>query len=79
MIEIPRKPALICAGGVLFYLVLAKLFLAIVPGPREPIQYMVAGAFATAITLGVAFVCYALGFIAPEKLLRTVRRSARPS
>lgn len=80
LMKVPgMKSALISAGVVLFYLAMAKLFLSIVPEPREPLQYMVAGAFATAISLLIAFICYALGFISPEVILRTVRRSAQSS
>lgn len=77
--KVGKKPALISAGGVLFYLAMAKLFLAIVPEPREPLQYMVAGAFATAISLLIASAAYALGYISPEVILRTVRRSGQSS
>jgi multisubunit Na+/H+ antiporter MnhB subunit len=74
-----RKPALVLSGVVLFYLAMAELFLAALPQPREPLQYMVAGAFATAVSLLVAFVLYATGRIAPETILRTVRRSGQSS
>jgi hypothetical protein len=74
-----RKHAFILAGVVLFYLIMAEMFLLALPEPREPLQYMVAGAFATAVSLLVAFVLYALGRISPELIVRTVRRSAQSS
>jgi hypothetical protein len=74
-----KKPALWLAGGVLFYLGMAALFLLVLPKPIEALQYMVAGAFATAVSLLVAFVLYALGCISPELIVRTVRRSAQSS
>jgi polyferredoxin len=74
-----RKSAVVCALIVLFYSGLAGVFLLAMPQPRQAIHYMVAGAFATGVSLLVAFVLYAFGRINPEFLLRTVRRSAQSS
>ena len=74
-----RLPLLIIPGAILFYLAAAGLFLLALPQPREPLQYMVAGAFATAISLLALFVLYAFGRITPAALARTVRRSAQSS
>jgi hypothetical protein len=74
-----KKPSFIFAGVVLSYFGIAGLFLVMLPQPREPLQYMAAGAFATAVSLLVALVLYALGRIPAETILRTVRRSGQPS
>jgi hypothetical protein len=72
-----RKSVVVCAAVVLFYVGMAELFLMVLPQPRESLHYMVAGAFATGVSLMVAFVIYALGGIDPEIIVRTVRRSAQ--
>jgi hypothetical protein len=74
-----QKPAFILGGIVLFYFAAAELFLLAVPQPREPLQYMVAGAFATGISLLVAFAVYALGRFSLGTTARTARRSAQSS
>ena len=74
-----RKCAFVCGGAVLFYVAMASLFLALLPQPRVPVHYMVAGAFATGVSLLAAFVCYILGFIPASTILRIVRRSAQLS
>jgi hypothetical protein len=74
-----KKLAMIVAGVVLFYLAMAEVFLLALPKPHEPLQYMVAGAFATAISLLVPFVLYALGRLSPATIARTVRGSGRSS
>ena len=74
-----KKPRLILAGVVLFYFAMAELFLLVLPQPREALHYMVAGAFATGVSLLAAFVLYALGRIPAETILRTFRRSGQSS
>ncbi len=74
-----KKSPFVFAGVVLFYLTIAEMFLMALPEPIEPLEYMVAGAFATGISLLLAFVLYAVGCISPEVILRTVRRSAQSS
>ena len=73
------KPAIFPCGAVLFYLAMAKMFLLALPGPREPLHYMVAGAFATAVSLLVAFALYTLGRFSPDLNVRIVRRSGQSS
>ena len=68
-----------CILFVLFYAAMAGVFLLALPHPREAIHYMVAGAFATGLSLLVAFVLCAFGRINPELIVRTVRRSAQSS
>ena len=55
---------LFLAGAAVFYPAAARLFLLALPQPREPLQYMVAGAFATAVTLLGAFLVHALSRVA---------------
>jgi hypothetical protein len=43
----------ITAAMVMLYYVLAKLLLLALPQPHGPFQYLVAGAFAAAISLGI--------------------------
>lgn len=74
-----KKRVAVSAAVVLFYVGLAQLFLMVIPQPREAIHYMVAGAFATGVSLMGAFVIYALGGIDPELIVRTVRRSSQSS
>ena len=54
------KAAVFLAAALVFYPLMAELFLLALPKPREPLQYMVAGAFATAVTLLGAFVVHAV-------------------
>ncbi len=68
-----------CILFVLFYAAMAGVFLLALPHPREAIHYMVAGAFATGLSLLAAFVMCAFERINPELILRTVRRSAQSS
>jgi len=74
-----RRLALLLGGALLFYSAMADLFLLMLPQPREPVHYMVAGAFATGISLLVAFVLCAIGRISPATIVRIVRRSAQSS
>jgi hypothetical protein len=74
-----KLPLLVIPGAVLFYLAMGGLFLLALPQPREPLQYMVAGAFATGISLLGVFVLYALGRISPSLIGRTVRKSGQSS
>lgn len=74
-----KKRPFILAGTALFYVAMAELFLLALPRPREPIHYMVAGAFATGVSLLAWFVCYVLGRIAPALIVRIVRRSGQSS
>jgi len=72
-----KKPLLILPGAVLFYLGVAGLFLLALPKPHEQLQYMVAGAFATAISLLSVFVLYAFGRLTPATISRAVRRNSQ--
>ena len=74
-----KKPAYVWTVILALYVAMAGLFLMIIPQPREALQFMVAGAFATGVSLLVAFALYALGRINPEVVVRTVRRSAQSS
>lgn len=74
-----RKPLLLIPGAFLFYLAAAGLFLLALPKPHEQLQYMVAGAFATAMSLLAVFVLYAFGRLTPAAFARTVRRNERSS
>lgn len=74
-----KKPGFVWALILCLYIASAGLFLMVIPQPREALQYMVAGAFATGVSLALAFVLYVLGGIDPELIVRTVRRSAQSS
>ncbi|MDR3701031.1 MAG: hypothetical protein P4L56_15395 [Candidatus Sulfopaludibacter sp.] len=74
-----RKSAAVCILFVLFYAAMAGVFLVALPHPREAIHYMVAGAFATGLSLLAAFVLCAFGRIDPELIVRIVRRSGQSS
>jgi hypothetical protein len=45
----------VSAGLLLLFLLAIAAFLAAIPGPRRPLQYMVAGSAATAVTIAAAF------------------------
>ena len=74
-----KKPGFVWTLILCLYFASAGAFLLIIPQPREALQFMVAGAFATGISLAVAFVLYAIGGIDPELIVRTARRSVQSS
>ncbi len=74
-----KKPGFVWTAILSFYAGMAGIFLMMIPEPREALQFMVAGAFATGVSLFVAFVLYVSGRINPETIVRTVRRSAQSS
>ena len=50
-----KPPAILAASLILIFAVLIGILLWVIPGERQPFDYMVAGTFATAITLVVLF------------------------
>ena len=74
-----RKPLLIIPGAILFYFAMAGMFILALPKPHEQLQFMVAGAFATAMSLLAVFVLYAFGRLMPAAIARTVRRTEQSS
>jgi hypothetical protein len=50
-----KRAAFVAIGGLLVFVVLAKLLLWLVPPPHGRLQYMIAGTAATAAALGTVF------------------------
>lgn len=50
-----KPPVILIASLILIFTALIGILLWIIPGERQPFDYMVAGTFATAITLLVLF------------------------
>jgi hypothetical protein len=53
------RPAVLVPGMIVLYVGLAAVFLAAMPEPRGPFEYLVAGSFATGICLLIGFGLYA--------------------
>ncbi|MBZ5577812.1 MAG: hypothetical protein LAP40_14720 [Acidobacteriia bacterium] len=50
-----KRPILLFGGFAGLFAVFVVLLLWVLPGPRRPFDYMVAGTFATALALAVLF------------------------
>ena len=53
-----RRPGLLLGGTVFLFVFLAGLMLLVLPHPHQPFTYLVAGTFATGISLFVVFVLF---------------------
>jgi hypothetical protein len=69
-----KRPAVLIIGLMVLYIGLAVVFLLVMPEPRGPFEYLVAGAFATGICLVIVFALNAKSILG-----RTARRNERSS
>ena len=69
-----KRPAVLIIGLIVLYIGLAVIFLLAMPQPRGPLEYLVAGAFATGICLMIGF-----GLYAKSTLGRAARKNGRSS
>ena len=76
-----KRTVLLGAGLTLLFVLTIAVSLRMIPRPHRPLQYMVAGSVATAVTLAAGFAALSRlgGDSAPVIRIRIARRSGQSS